>query len=163
MCKYFSLSGMFQVSRPVKYNIIQAVLTITSNHNIVRLFKQTCLLHLQLWVLYHRDICLTHCCKTFSPLDLVLCFYLRLGCFVNCRAGKDLHGLRVGVPCSSCLPSLQESQRSSPFNGGNYLTTCSGTWWLISPWPEYWLDVVEVWPVSRVLLANFFKKNNKTN
>lgn len=39
MCKYFSLSGMFQVLRPVKYNIIQAVLTITSNHNIVRLFK----------------------------------------------------------------------------------------------------------------------------
>lgn len=161
MCRYFSLSCMFcWVLRPVKSNIIQAVLRITSNHDIVRLFKQTCLLHLQLWVLYHRGICLTDCCKTFSSLDLV-CFYLTLGCVVNCRAGKDLH--RVWVPRSSCLPFLQESQRSSPFNGSNYPTTCSRTWWLISPWPDYWLDVVEAQPVSRVLLPNLKKNNNNNN
>lgn len=149
MWKYFSLSCMFcWVLRPVKYNIIQAGLTITSNHNIVRLFK-----------LFTPSSTLSALSPRYLPDRLLqnlfltssCVFYLTLGCVVNCRTEKDLPGW---VPCSSCLPFLQESQRSSPFNGGNYLTTCSRTWWLISPWPEYWLDVVEALPVSRVLLPN---------
>lgn len=99
MCEYFSLSGVFcWVLRSVKSNIIQAVLIITSNHDSVRLFKQTCLLRLQLWVLYHRGICLTDCSKTLFSLDLVL-FLLNIGlrCHPSARKGP-LHRLRVWVP-----------------------------------------------------------------